>query len=56
MVRDGDAGSDYDCDCQCVEGTPFFGISILAKPQTIPDDYYEAAKIDGAGVFQRFST
>ena len=44
MVRDGDAGSDYDCDCQCVEGDSFFGISILAKLQTIPDDYYEAAK------------
>lgn len=35
-------------------GAPFFGISILAKLQTIPKDYYEAAEIDGANVFQRF--
>lgn len=35
-------------------GTPFFGISILAKLQTIPNDLYEAAEIDGANVFQRF--
>ena len=35
-------------------GAPFFGISILAKLQTIPRDYYEAAEIDGANVFQRF--
>lgn len=35
-------------------GTPFFGISILAKLQTIPKDYYEAAAIDGANIFQRF--
>lgn len=35
-------------------GTPFFGISILAKLQTIPKDYYEAAAIDGANMWQRF--
>ena len=35
-------------------GTPFFGISILAKLQTISDSYYEAAQIDGANAFQRF--
>jgi len=35
-------------------GTPFFGISILGKLQTIPMDYYEAATVDGANIFQRF--
>lgn len=35
-------------------GTPFFGISVLAKLQTIPNDYYEAAAIDGATLWQKF--
>lgn len=35
-------------------GTPFFGTSILAKLQTIPQSYYEAATVDGANVWQKF--
>ena len=35
-------------------GTPFFGISILAKLQSIPGELYEAAEIDGANIIQRF--
>ncbi len=35
-------------------GIPFFSIMILAGLQAIPDDVYEAATVDGAGVFQRF--
>ena len=35
-------------------GTPFFGISILARMQTIPKDYYEAAELDGAGALAKF--
>lgn len=36
------------------QGTPFFIILILAGLQTIPDDLYEAADIDGAGSFKKF--
>src|SRR5437879_6281900 len=35
-------------------GTPFFGISLLAGLQTIPQDLYEAASIDGANALARF--
>ncbi len=35
-------------------GTPFIGISVLSKLQTISPDYYEAACIDGASAFQKF--
>lgn len=33
---------------------PFVVIAVLARLQTIPEHLYEAAKIDGAGVFSRF--
>ena len=35
-------------------GTPFFAISLLAGLQTIPQDLYEAASIDGASAWNRF--
>ena len=35
-------------------GTPFFMVMLLAALQTIPDSIIDAAKIDGAGGFQRF--
>lgn len=35
-------------------GIPFFGISLLAGLQAIPQDLYEAAEIDGASSWQRF--
>lgn len=38
------------------KGFPFFTISLLAGLQSIPKDLYEAAEIDGAGVFRRFTT
>ena len=36
------------------QGTPFFVIIILAGLQTIPEDLYEAAHIDGAGGIRSF--
>lgn len=36
------------------QGAPFFIILILAGLQTIPDELYEAADIDGAGSFKKF--
>jgi len=35
-------------------GTPFWTMNILAGMQSIPQEMYEAAEIDGAGTFQRF--
>lgn len=35
-------------------GIPFFAIMILAGLQAIPDEIYEAATVDGAGIVQRF--
>lgn len=35
-------------------GVPFFAISLLAGLQTIPQELYEAASIDGAGALHRF--
>lgn len=35
-------------------GIPFFGIMILAALQSIPDDIYEAADMDGCGMIRKF--
>ncbi len=35
-------------------GFPFFSLMLLAGLQTIPGDLYEAARVDGAGPWQRF--
>lgn len=37
------------------QGIPFFGIMILAALQSVPEDLIEAAKIDGANSFKRFT-
>jgi multiple sugar transport system permease protein len=36
------------------KGFPFFSLILLSSLQTIPDDLYEAAKVDGAGPVRRF--
>ena len=35
-------------------GVPFFAIMLLAGLQSVPDELYEAAHVDGAGVLARF--
>ncbi|MFC4440350.1 MULTISPECIES: carbohydrate ABC transporter permease [Natrialbaceae] len=34
--------------------TPFVAIALMASMQSIPEEYYEAAEIDGAGRLQKF--
>ena len=36
------------------KGYPFVSIMLLAGLQAIPDDFYQAAKVDGAGAWNRF--
>ncbi len=36
------------------QGFPFFAVTLLAGLQSIPNDLYEAASIDGAGSFDQF--
>ena len=35
-------------------GFPFFGVTLLAGMQAIPQEMYEAAEVDGASTWQRF--
>jgi len=35
-------------------GFPFFGVSFLAAMQTVPQDLYAAAEVDGAGAVEKF--
>jgi len=35
-------------------GFPFFGVSFLAALQTVPQELYDAADVDGAGSWQKF--
>lgn len=42
------------CVANVWRGVPFFGISILAGLQAVPEDLNEAAALDGANTWQRF--
>lgn len=42
------------CVANIWRGVPFFGISILAGLQAVPDELNEAAALDGANTWQRF--
>jgi len=42
------------CWANIWRGVPFFGITILAGLQAVPQELHEAAAIDGAGVWHRF--
>jgi multiple sugar transport system permease protein len=42
------------CVANIWRGIPFFGITILAGLQAVPNDLHESASIDGAAMWQRF--
>lgn len=42
------------CLANIWRGTPFFGITILAGLQAVPNELHEAAAIDGANMWHRF--
>ena len=42
------------CLANVWRGVPFFGITILAGLQAVPNELHEAAAIDGAGLWYRF--
>jgi multiple sugar transport system permease protein len=42
------------CLANIWRGTPFFGITILAGLQAVPNELHEAASIDGANMWHRF--
>lgn len=42
------------CLANIWRGVPFFGITILAGLQAVPNELHEAAAIDGAGMLHRF--
>jgi len=42
------------CLANIWRGVPFFGITILAGLQAVPNELHEAAAIDGAGMWHRF--
>jgi multiple sugar transport system permease protein len=42
------------CLANIWRGIPFFGITILAGLQAVPNDLHESAAIDGAGLWERF--
>lgn len=42
------------CFVMIWKGYPLMSIMLLAGLQSIPEEQYQAAKVDGAGVFQRF--
>jgi multiple sugar transport system permease protein len=51
-----DANAAFAAVCATMiwKGYPFISIMLLASLQSIPEEQYQAAKVDGAGIWQRF--